>query len=124
MDPLRALVARFSAEPYSGTLVRWGTELHDRFLLPFYAAADIAEVVDDLNRHGYAVYAMDLRGHGARCDRDCGCRSGRRRRGGESWRWVDRNARAHAATGRLVRDRIEWRGNERARHRTRRSREG
>jgi uncharacterized protein (DUF2126 family) len=51
---VRALVARFSAEPYAGPLVRWGTELHDRFLLPFYAAADIAEVVDDLVRHGFA----------------------------------------------------------------------
>ena len=51
---VRALVARFSAEPYTGPLVRWGTELHDRFLLPFYAAADIAEVVDDLVGHGFA----------------------------------------------------------------------
>jgi uncharacterized protein (DUF2126 family) len=51
---VRALVARFSAEPYAGPLVRWGTELHDRFLLPFYVAADIAEVVDDLVRHGFA----------------------------------------------------------------------
>jgi uncharacterized protein (DUF2126 family) len=50
---VRALVARFSAESYTGSLVRWGTELHDRFLLPFYAAADIAEVVGDLNRHGF-----------------------------------------------------------------------
>ncbi len=50
---VRALVARFSAESYTGPLVRWGTELHDRFLLPFYAAADIAEVVSDLNRHGF-----------------------------------------------------------------------
>jgi len=50
---VRALVARFCSEPYTGSLVRWGTELHDRFLLPFYAAADIAEVVDDLDRHGF-----------------------------------------------------------------------
>ena len=51
---VRALVARFSAEPYAAPLVRWGTELHDRFLLPFYAAADIADVVTDLNDHGIA----------------------------------------------------------------------
>ncbi len=50
---VRALVARFAAEPYEGRLVRWGTDLHDRFLLPFYAAADIAEVVDDLVGHGF-----------------------------------------------------------------------
>jgi uncharacterized protein (DUF2126 family) len=51
---VRALVARFWAEPYTGSLVRWGTDLHDRFLLPWYAMADIAEVVDDLNSHGFA----------------------------------------------------------------------
>jgi uncharacterized protein (DUF2126 family) len=51
---VRALVARFWAEPYSGPLVRWGTELHDRFLLPWWVQQDIADVVDDLRRHGFA----------------------------------------------------------------------
>jgi uncharacterized protein (DUF2126 family)/transglutaminase-like putative cysteine protease len=51
---VRALVSRFWDDPYRGELVRWGTELHDRFLLPWYVAADIADVVDDLRRHGYA----------------------------------------------------------------------
>jgi uncharacterized protein (DUF2126 family) len=50
---VRALVARFWATPYAGPLVRWGAELHDRFLLPWYATADLAEVVDDLGRHGF-----------------------------------------------------------------------
>ena len=47
---VRALVARFWAEPYSGPLVRWGTRLHDRFLLPAMAEADLLDVVADLNR--------------------------------------------------------------------------
>ena len=51
---VRCLVARFWQRPYSGALVRWGTELHDRFLLPHYAAADIGDVVQDLRAHGFA----------------------------------------------------------------------
>ena len=49
---VRALVARFWQEPYAAELIRWGCELHDRFMLPWYVAADIAEVVDDLRGHG------------------------------------------------------------------------
>jgi uncharacterized protein (DUF2126 family)/transglutaminase-like putative cysteine protease len=51
---VRALVARFWAEPYSAPLVRWGTRLHDTFLLPEFALADVADVVSDLNAHGLA----------------------------------------------------------------------
>ncbi len=51
---VRSLVARFWDEPYRAPLVRWGTGLHDRFLLPAFAAADIADVVDDLRAHGIA----------------------------------------------------------------------
>ena len=48
---VRSLVTRLWDDPYETRLVRWGTELHDRFLLPHEVATDIATVVEDLVAH-------------------------------------------------------------------------
>ena len=50
---LRGLVARFWAKPYAQALVRWGTALQDRWMLPHHLWADLKQVIDELNEAGF-----------------------------------------------------------------------
>jgi uncharacterized protein (DUF2126 family) len=50
---LRGLVARFWDHPLKpGRLTRWGTDLHDRFMLPHYCRQDFGDVMRDLREWG------------------------------------------------------------------------
>lgn len=51
---LRALVARFWKTPYKPPATRWGTELHDRFMLPTFIKLDFEDVMMDMRSAGYA----------------------------------------------------------------------
>lgn len=52
---LRALIARFWKTPYQHRLARWGTELHDRFLLPHFIEQDLQDVLAEMRQAGFAL---------------------------------------------------------------------
>jgi len=52
---MRGLIARFWHRPYQPTTLKhWGTELHDRFLLPHFVADDFADVIEEMRAAGFA----------------------------------------------------------------------
>ena len=51
---IRALVARFWREPYRAPVTRWGTELHDRWLLPTFIWMDLLDVLAEMKEAGHA----------------------------------------------------------------------
>jgi len=50
---IRSLIARFWKNPYQHKLIRWGTELHDKYLMEHFVREDMQSVVDDLNENGF-----------------------------------------------------------------------
>ena len=51
---LRGLIARFWKTPYVQKLARWGTELHDRFMLPHFIRHDYQDVLTEMRQAGFA----------------------------------------------------------------------
>jgi uncharacterized protein (DUF2126 family) len=51
---IRALIARFWDNPYIAPVTRWGTELHDRCLLPTFIKIDFDDVIEEMQINGFA----------------------------------------------------------------------
>ena len=52
---MRAAVAAFWTHPYERRLIRWGSRLHDDFMLPHYCREDFADALEELAALGYRI---------------------------------------------------------------------
>lgn len=60
---VRSLLSVFWERPYTKEVVKWGTRLHDEFLLPFYVWNDFKQVTADLRHWGAAFDDAWFRPH-------------------------------------------------------------
>lgn len=50
---IRTLFAYFWANPYDERLVRWGTMLHDKFMIHHFVKEDLIDICEKMNRAGF-----------------------------------------------------------------------
>lgn len=60
---VRALVAAFWRKPFKAPLTRWGTRLHDEFMLGHYIWQDLSDVIGDLREAGFPFDVEWFRPH-------------------------------------------------------------
>ncbi len=54
---MRSAIAAFWEHPYERQLIRWGTRVHDDFMLPHYVERDFANALDELGARGHGLDA-------------------------------------------------------------------
>ena len=52
---MRAAVSAFWRTPYDRRLVRWGSRVHDQFMLPHYVHEDLLDAMEELSTHGVRI---------------------------------------------------------------------
>ena len=52
---MRAAVAAFWAQPYERHLIRWGTRVHDDFMLPHFVEQDFRGALEELDALGFGL---------------------------------------------------------------------
>ena len=52
---MRSALAAFWNHPYDRRLVRWGTRLHDDFMMPYYCRQDFDDALEELSGLGYRI---------------------------------------------------------------------
>ena len=50
---VNALIAMFWNKPYKQKMIRWGTQLHDKFMLPHFLEDDLTDVILELQTFGF-----------------------------------------------------------------------
>jgi len=52
---MRSVIAAFWDRPYERQMIRWGTRVHDDFMLPHYVERDFSSALDELSARGHPL---------------------------------------------------------------------